>query len=165
MDVTAFALINELRNEIERLHKKINDLENKITNSEQIYKSYLIRLINQYPISDEMIRSNIPYLDLTPEEAYDYYQDEKNRFIFLDVSDSKFNPPSSIRGRIHIPLDQLSEHIEELKGILTPIMIISEDGTKSITGCHQLSDYGFLYLHNISGGHLYWPGHQQKKVG
>ena len=52
----------------------------------------------------------------------------------------------------------------EIQARTTPILIISEDGTKSILACEFLVKRGFYNCNNISGGYKYWYGFRLKEV-
>jgi rhodanese-related sulfurtransferase len=147
---------------IERIEKKLETMDEKLDLSISIQRNHLIRVKNQEPMKDEMILLGKPYNDLSPEDAYAIYSENSMDFIFLDVSSDYFQAPLELDSVIKIPLENLYEDYHALVNNKTPILIISEDGLKSILACEFLVKKGYFNVNNISGGYRFWP--QGKKI-
>ncbi len=149
-----FGQFQMFEEEMRRLEDKILSLEQKLQEMNAIQRSHLIRVKNQEELADDFIRLGKPYQDLSPEKAWELYQNPDYNFILIDVSESS----SSIPEAIHMPWENFHEASLTLQSSTTPIFVISEDGTKSILACEFLVKRGFYNCNNISGGHLYWKG-------
>lgn len=164
MELDFLKKIDVLVNKIGSLETKLCRIEEKVDLSVSIQRNHLIRVMKKEPINDEMILYGKPYNDLSPEEAYRFYQEDKEDFIIIDVTanDGKTNRP--IENAVKIPLEELSTRSSEIKSKVIPILVISERGVRSILACELLVKKGFFNVNNISGGHLYWPGHKENKA-
>lgn len=143
-----------------RLEDKILSLEQRLHEMSAIQRSHLIRIKNQEELSDDFIRLGKPYQDLSPEKAWELYQNPDFNFILIDVSSSDNTSHHPIPEAIHMPWEKFREASLSLQSSNTPIFVISEDGTKSILACEFLVKRGFYNCNNISGGYLYWKGNK-----
>ena len=55
-----------------------------------------------------------------------------------------------------IPLEELNQRITDIESKKVPILVISEEGVRSIKACELLVRQGFYSVNNISGGYHYW---------
>ena len=79
-------------------------------------------------------------------------------YILLDVSEKTYQPPLHLNGVIRIPLEDLNYRFAELQSKTLPLLIISENGLRSIQASELLVKKGFFNINNISGGYEFWPG-------
>ena len=158
-----FFKINSLSNRVNELQKQINELNEKLDNSIEIERCHLLRIKNGDQLSDDYILNGRQYNDMTPDIAYEYYQQEDTNFILLDVSEKQFNPIEEIPEATKIPFDQLSNRYKEIVNRAVPILVISENGTSSILACELLNSLGYFNVNNVSGGYKFWKGYNQTK--
>lgn len=144
--------------EIQRLEGHILQLEQRIEQLVAIQRNHLIRIKNHEVVPDEFIANGRTYQDLSPEKAWKLYNDKNFDFILIDVSSKDYQSKRKIPESIHIPWEELTERFTEIQSRSTPILIISEDGTKSVLACNFLVKRGFYNCNNISGGHKFWIG-------
>lgn len=155
---TIFGQFQTFEDEIRRLENKVLDLEQRLQTLSEIHRNHLIRVKNHEVLSDDFVRLGKTYQDLSPEKAWELYQNPDFNFILIDVSSSDHKPHQVIPEAIHMPWENFREASLSLHSTTTPIFVISEDGTKSILACEFLVKRGFYNCNNISGGHLYWKG-------
>lgn len=153
-----FEQLNIFESQIQSLEKKIAYLENKLETKVQEQRHQLLRVKNHQPLPDDFILSGKRYLDLSPDKAYEMYQDKEFDFILIDVSAEDFAPPVTLPEAIKIPWSQFRERFMEIQSKSTPILIISEDGVNSVLACDFLARRGFYNTNNISGGYKFWKG-------
>lgn len=167
MDLKAFQMLEFINNRLSNIEKNIVKIDEKLEFSLSIQRNHLIRIKNGEEINDSMILLARPYNDLTPHSAYSIYQNPDADFIILDVSPKDFTPAHALNGSIKIPLEELSSRYVEIQNKTTPIMVICEDGLRSILACELLVRKGYFNINNISGGYKYWPNQndQTLKVG
>lgn len=159
MEVKILQTLNLIQNKINNIEKNLLRMEEKFDLSLSIQRNHLIRIKNNEEISDDMILLGRPYNDLTPQNAFRIFQNPDLDFILLDVSAKDFKVPGEIAGSVRLPLEEISEKYSSSLNKTTPIMVLSEDGLRSILACEFLIKKGHYNVNNISGGHLFWPGH------
>ena len=157
-----FFTINKLNDRVNELQKQINELNIKLENSVSIERAHLLRIKNGDQLSDDYILNGRAYNDMSPEIAFDYYNQQDINYILLDVSEKGFSPISELPEAIKIPMHELNIRHKEIINKATPILVISENGTTSILACEFLNKMGFYNVNNISGGYKFWPGFRQK---
>lgn len=150
-------IINTLTGRVARLEENMLKLQEKLDESLAIQRNHLVRLKNNEEVSDSFLSTGHSYADLSPEKAYRIYSDENKDFILLDVSHRDYQAPCHLAEAIKISLEELDVRYKELIQKNTPILIISEEGLRSILACEFLSQKGYYNTNNISGGYRYWP--------
>lgn len=158
MDLKFFQMLDLINNRLTNIEKNISRIEEKVDFSITLQRNHLIRVKNGQEIDDSMILYGRPYNDITPQRAFEIYNNPDIDFILLDVTSADFKPPGQLDGAIHIPLEELKDRYHELPSQTATIMIISEKGLRSIKACEILVQKGFFNVNNISGGYLFWPG-------
>lgn len=159
-----FDQFQSFQQELGRLEEKMIGIEQRIENLLQIERNHLIRIKNNEELSDDFLYHGRKYFDLTPTKAWKLYAQKDFDFIFIDVSDADYKSLTKIPEAIHIPLEELKERYTEITSKTVPILIISEDGTKSILASEFLVSRGYFNCNNISGGHRFWIGHKIHEV-
>lgn len=149
--------VNELETQVEWLNEKLHNLETT-------EKIHMLRVKNGEEVSDDFIIKTSYYHDLSPEKAFDYYNQKDKDFILLDVSAEEYEPIADFPEVTKIPLEQLAFRSHELPNKAMSILVISEKGLRSILACKQLHKLGFYNINNISGGYRFWPGFNNLKA-
>lgn len=157
MDLKAFQLLDYISNRLTNIEKNIQRIDEKLEMSLAIQRNHLIRVKNGEFVDDAMILMGRPYNDLSPAQAYEIYKNKNIDFIFLDVSRREYLTDKRPEEIIHLPLEELVTRAAELLSRTTPILIISEDGLRSIQACELMVKKGFFNVNNVSGGYLFWP--------
>jgi rhodanese-related sulfurtransferase len=161
MDLKAFQMLEYISTRLSNIEKNIARIDEKLDFSIQLQRNHLIRVKNGEDLDDSVILMGRPYNDLTPQQAFEIYQNPDQDFIIIDVSDAKFNPPAIIPGSVRIPYNELDRRYTEINSRTTPILLMSEEGLASIRAAELLVRKGFFNINNISGGHRFWPGHKK----
>lgn len=157
MDLKAFQLLDYISNRLTNIEKNIQRIDEKLEMSLAIQRNHLIRVKNGEFVDDAMILMGRPYNDLSPAQAYEIYKNKNIDFIFLDVSRREYLTDKRPEEVIHLPLEELATRAAELLSRTTPILIISEDGLRSIQACELMVKKGFFNVNNVSGGYIFWP--------
>ncbi len=157
MALRFFQLLDKINHRLDLLERADNEINRKIDYLNNLNKTFLLRIKNHENFNDEMIIFNRVYNDLTPDKAYAFCQNQDKAFVFIDVSDKDMVAPDYIEGLIHIPLNELESKIANHASANLPILVISNDGTKSILACEKLVKIGYFNISNVSGGYTYWP--------
>jgi rhodanese-related sulfurtransferase len=113
---------------------------------------------NGEEIDDSMILMGRPYNDISPQKAWSIYNNPNIDFIVIDVTTKSFDKKLRLEEALHIPLEELNVRFAEVPSKTTPILVISENGLRSIQACELLVKKGFFNINNISGGYEFWPG-------
>lgn len=155
--------MNKIASKLESLESHIYKLEEKIDKAFAIQRNHLIKVKNHEELSDEFIQSGFAYSDLSPQKAWRFFNNHDLNFLFIDVSHKDHKPIIEIPELVKIPLEELSQRLNEISGKNVPILIISEDGTRSILACELLNKLDYYNVNNISGGYKFWPGIRLKQ--
>ena len=157
MDLNISKKLDLLSQRLSSIEKNISKIDEKLEYNIMLQRNQLIQVKNQQEIDDSTILYGQPYNDLSPQRAYSIYQSKDKDFMVLDVTKQDFQNPKKIREAKHIPLENLPLKISEITCKLIPILVISENGLRSIKACEFLVTKGFFNVNNISGGYNLWP--------
>lgn len=156
-----FYKLNEVMSRLDEMEKRLNRLEKSTDDELQVQKCQLMRIKNGDWLSDDYVLNGRSYSDLSPESAWDIYNQKDADFLLLDVSQKSFYPLEELPEALNIPLEELNLRVRELVNKATRVIIISEDGTRSILACEMLNRHGFFNVSNVSGGYKFWPGFKE----
>jgi rhodanese-related sulfurtransferase len=160
MDLKIFQMLEFINSRLGNIEKNITRMDEKLDFSIILQRNHLVRVKNGEDIDDNMILMGRPYNDLSPQRAWAIYNNPNLDFILLDVSHkTEVQTLTKIPEALCIPLEELHVRFVEIPSKTTPILIISENGLRSIQACEALIKKGFFNVNNISGGHEFWPGH------
>tara|TARA_Y100000296_G_C4986360_1_gene163193 strand:- start:1 stop:513 length:513 start_codon:yes stop_codon:yes gene_type:complete len=165
MEIKIFQMLEQINTRLSNIEKNIVRLDEKMDFSISMQRNHLIRVKNGQDIDDSMILYGRPYNDLTPQRAFEIYNDKDMDFLLIDVSTQSFPSSELLPESVHIPLEDLEKRTHEIMNKTTPILVISERGLRSIQACEILVKRGFFNLNNISGGHEFWPSKRKRAVG
>jgi len=163
MGLNILQTLEFINNRLSNIENNISRIEDKLDFSIQLQRNHLIRIKNGEEIDDNMVLLGRPYNDLNPSEAYRIYSDTDKDFILVDVCSRDYEG-KQIEGAIRIPLEELGRRYTEIQSRTLPILLISEQGLRSIQAAELLVKKGFFNINNISGGNRFWPGHKLKDV-
>ncbi|SFX27350.1 Rhodanese-related sulfurtransferase [Thermoactinomyces sp. DSM 45891] len=99
------------------------------------------------------------YQHIEASEVSDRYQEEKGRYVWVDVRTKEEYEEGHIPESLHIPLDQLEQRQAELTDFKDQnILLICRSGVRSVYAAEVLADHGYPHLFNLKGGMLGWMG-------
>lgn len=124
-------------------------------------QAQMVRIKNGERLPDDFVLNRRTYNDLSPERAMRLYEQKERDFVLLDVSSKSYRPEKELPEALKIPLEELGIRYKELVNKAVSVLIISEDGTRSILACEILNNRGYYNLNNISGGYKFWPAFRQ----
>lgn len=157
MDLKMFQMLEFMNNRLSNIEKNISRIDEKLEFSLSLQRNHLIRIKNGEYIDDSNILMGKPYNDLSPQRAFEIFQNPNLDFLILDVSKADYKPMKKLEGSVKIPLEELATRYPEISSKTTPILVFSEQGLRSIQACELLIKKGFFNLNNVSGGHRFWP--------
>lgn len=163
MDLKIFQMLEFINSRLNNIEKNISRMDEKLDFSITLQRNHLVRIKNGEEVDDNMILMGRPYNDLPPQKAWSIYNNPNIDFIILDVSIKAFQGPR-LKDALQIPLEELHIRFVEIPSKTIPVLIISENGLRSITACELLVKKGFFNINNISGGHEFWPGNNEVKT-
>ncbi|MCK6594603.1 MAG: rhodanese-like domain-containing protein, partial [Bacteriovoracaceae bacterium] len=144
MDIKIFQMLEFMNSRLSNIEKNINRMEEKLDFSIMIQRNHLIRIKNGEEIDDQMILMGRPYNDLSPHRAFQIYNNPNLDFIILDVSHRTYTAPVQINGAVRIPLEELNMRFVEIQSKTLPLLIMSENGLRSIQASELLIKKGFF---------------------
>lgn len=164
MDLKIYQMLEFINSRLNNIEKNISRIDEKLDFSITLQRNHLVRVKNGEEVDDNMILMGRPYNDISPQKAWSIYNNPNIDFIVLDVTTKAFQG-SHIEEALHIPLEELHIRFVEIPSKTIPILIISENGLRSIQACEMLVKKGFFNINNISGGYEFWPGREQNPEG
>lgn len=103
------------------------------------------------------------YQNVEASEISSRYQQEKDRYVWVDVRTPEEYEEGHIPGTLHIPHDQMEQRHDELAKLKDQnILLICRSGMRSVFAAEILADKGYTNLHNLKGGMLEWTGPTEK---
>lgn len=157
MDLKVYQMLEFINSRLNNIEKNINRIDEKLDFSITLQRNHLVRVKNGEELDDSMILMGRPYNDLSPQKAWSIFNNPNIDFFILDVTQKGFEG-KRLDGSLHIPLEELHIRFVEVPSKTVPIMVISENGLRSISACELLVRKGFFNINNISGGYEFWPG-------
>lgn len=160
VDLKSFQMLEFINSRLSNIEKNIARIDEKLDFSITLQRNHLVRVKNGEEIDDQMILMGRPYNDLSPQKAWSIYNNPNLDFFVLDVTSRKFEG-ERLEEALHIPLEELNIRFAEIPNRTVPILIISENGLRSIQACELLVKKGFFNINNISGGYQFWPAKEK----
>ena len=157
MDLKSYQLLEFINSRLSNIEKNISRIDEKLDFSITLQRNHLVRVKNGEELDDSMILMGRPYNDISPQRAWSIYNNPNLDFFVLDVTSKTFKG-KRLEEALHIPLEELNVRFSEIPSKTVPLLIISENGLRSIQACEQLVKKGFFNINNISGGYDFWPG-------
>lgn len=105
-------------------------------------------------LHEEIVTCAAPASELTPAQARDLLSAHSD-VVLLDVRTPQERALSAIPNSAHIPLNELSERINELESTRETI-VYCKSGMRSVKACELLAGAGFTRVHNLAGGITRW---------
>ncbi|MFA6239007.1 MAG: rhodanese-like domain-containing protein [Bacteriovorax sp.] len=164
MDLKIFQMLEFINSRLNNIEKNISKMDEKLDFSITLQRNHLVRVKNGEELDDNMILMGRPYNDINPQKAWGIYNNPNIDFIILDVTQKTYEG-MRLKEAIHIPLEELHIRFVEIPSKTVPIMIISENGLRSIQACELLVKKAFFNINNISGGYEFWPGNTEATKG
>jgi rhodanese-related sulfurtransferase len=161
VDLKVFQMLEFINSRLTNIEKNINKLDEKLDFSIMLQRNHLVRIKKGEEIEDSMILLGRPYNDLTPQKAFQIFNNQNIDYYILDVSSKNYEGPR-LEEALKIPLEDLNFRYAEIPSKTTPILCISENGLKSIQASELLVKKGFFNINNVSGGYQCWPGFEKK---
>lgn len=93
-----------------------------------------------------------------PTEVYSRMEEDRDSIKIIDVREpyEYYGDMGHVKGSELIPLNELPDHVERLKGTGKPIGIICNSGERSYYACTFLMDNDLKNVFNIRGGIIRW---------
>ncbi|MDA8353812.1 MAG: rhodanese-like domain-containing protein [Firmicutes bacterium] len=103
------------------------------------------------------------YKDIEAHKLSEADENERNRYVLVDVRRDEEYEAGHIPGARHIPHDQMESRAGELEPYKDQdILLICRSGRRSVFAANVLADRGFQRLYNLKGGMLEWTGPMEK---
>jgi len=99
-----------------------------------------------------------PFVVLSIEKAKEIYQKSKNDYIWLDVRNHREWNNGHVPGAKHIPIDDLETRLPEVGPKDKKYIVYCHAGGRSTAACELLSEKGYNFLFNMTGGMGEWNG-------
>lgn len=154
---------NQIAKSIQQLELQIQDLkrnemELKAQNSRLsiTLKNFARKMVMRLPISLESLEKGLMY-DLIFSDEIEAWKQATRGGLVLDIRVAHEHNKNNIPGSMNIPYDQLSARIETLPRDQA-VLLVCDNGVKSVTASEQLTMKGFHFLYVLKGGMSMYQG-------
>lgn len=154
--------IKQLELQIADLKKSEADLRFQNNRLFQIMKNMGRKLALRLPVSLESLEKGLTYDLIFPDEI-DIWKSASSNSVILDLRTPTDFQNGSIPGAINIPFDQIAQRIDTLSKDI-PLLVVCDNGIKSVTCCEFLANKGFAYLYVLKGGISLYRGRSTEEV-
>ena len=154
---------SEFTQRMDQMEQQILDLQRALADSKaqtarlsQMFKNVSKKILLRFPVSIESLEKHLIY-DLIFAEEIDTWLQMAREGAILDLrSADEFNK-SHIPGAINLPLEQIAHRLDKIdRG--SPILLVCENGVKSVTASEQLAAKGFPFIYVLKGGMSHYQG-------
>lgn len=142
--------LKQLEGQIGDLKKSEMELRSQNQKLNQILKNLGRKLIVRLPISLESLEKSLTYDLIFPDEIESWKRVATNGLV-VDVRPAHEYARGAISGSMNIPFDQLVMKLETLTKD-QPLLVVCENGIKSVSACEILNTKGYPFTYVLKGG-------------
>lgn len=113
-------------------------------------KTVTRKMILRYPVSLESLEKSLSYDLIFPEEVETWKKSTRTGVV-LDIRPLADFNQGHLPDSLNIPFEQLASTADKLSH-LDPILLICENGVKSVSASEQLLSQGFYFVYVLKGG-------------
>jgi rhodanese-related sulfurtransferase len=150
------ARLQELELQISDLKKSDSELKSQNHRLLQMLKNIGRKMVSRLPISIESLEKGLAYDLIFPEEVATW-KTSVTGGVVLDLRPAYEYVKGAIPGTYNIPLEQLSSRFETLARDL-PILLVCENGIKSVAAFELLNSKAYQFLYVLKGGMSLYEG-------
>ncbi len=144
------AAIKQLEAQISDLKKSEVELKSQNARLNQLVKNLGRKLAIRLPISLESLDKSLTYDLIFPDEI-DAWKKAAPHGLVMDIRPAQEFAKGAVSGAMSLPLDQLAMNLENIPKE-TPILMICDSGTKSVSACEMLTQKGYHFTYVLKGG-------------
>jgi rhodanese-related sulfurtransferase len=148
--------INELEQQIADLQKHQTELKTSNSKLSAQLKTITRKLVMRLPLSLESLEKSLNYDLIFPEEVEAWLKMTKGGVI-IDIRSADDFSKNSVPDSLSIPVDQLGKRVEKFTKF-QPILLVCENGVKSVSASELLHSKGFHFLYVLKGGISHFDG-------
>ncbi len=143
--------VENLEVEIQKLHKKIENLEKTHEEELKVLKNQIAFLVKGLPLNTQSVFSGLAYSEVPKEKVPSFIQETPNLLV-LDVRSDEGWMNGHIPNAKHIPAQQVFSRLVELSDKNRPLLTICANGNTALTVAQLLVKEGYRYVFNALGG-------------
>lgn len=148
--------IQHLEAELADLKKTESEIRSQNHRLLQILRNMGRKLVHRLPLSMESLEKGLGY-DLIFGDEIEAWRNAVPKGLLLDLRPYHEYAKGCIPGSYNIPFDQLSTRLESLAKE-RPILLICENGIRSVAAFEALSSKAYSYLYVLKGGMSLYRG-------
>lgn len=148
--------LSNFEQEIAELKKGQMELKSQNQRMMRTLKTVAKKIVLRLPLSLESLEKGLGY-DLIFAEELESWRSIANSGIVLDLRAAVDFTQGSIPGSANIPFEQLEARADSISRDL-PLLLVCDNGVKSVSACELLSQKGFQFLYVLKGGMSHYEG-------
>ncbi|MBN8554529.1 MAG: rhodanese-like domain-containing protein [Deltaproteobacteria bacterium] len=142
--------LSHLEIQVAEIKKTESELKLQNAKLSLIVRNLARKLVTRLPISLESLEKGLHY-DLIFSEEVETWKRATRDGIILDLRPQPEYVKNGISGAMNIPLDQLALRSESLLKDQA-ILLVCENGIKSVSASEILASKGFMFIYVLKGG-------------
>jgi rhodanese-related sulfurtransferase len=154
--------IQQLELQVQDLKRNESELKSQNARLAMTLKSFARKMVSRMPISIESLEKGLMY-DLIFSDEIEAWRQATRDGILLDIRVAHEYAKNSIPGSLNIPFDQINLRIENLAKDQA-VLLVCDNGVKSVTASEQLAAKGFNFLYVLKGGMSLFQGVTESSI-
>lgn len=148
--------LQQLELQVQDLKRNENELKAQNARLTMILKNFARKMVSRLPISMESLEKGLMY-DLIFNDEIEAWKQSTRGGIVVDIRSGHEYAKNAIPGTLNIPFDQIHLRIESLSKDQA-ILLVCDNGVKSVTASELLASKGFNFLYVLKGGMSLYQG-------
>lgn len=148
--------VRELQEELADLKRHHSELKASHWRLSRSLKTITKKLVLRLPISLESLQKDLNYDLIFPEE-FESWVSMTREPVIVDLRSQRDFEEGSLPQAINIPQDQLPKMLDRLPQHQA-ILLVCENGVKSVSASELLEQKGFPFLYVLKGGMSFYQG-------
>lgn len=144
------AALKQMESQVAEMKKSEVELKSQVGRLTSVLKNLGRKMVMRLPVSLESLEKGLSYDLIFPAEV-DAWRKAAHGGLVIDIRPAQEYARGSIPHSINIPLDQLSMKFEEIDK-MQPILLVCENGIKSVSACELLTSKGYPFTYVLKGG-------------
>ncbi len=144
------AKLETMEQELAQLRRSDLELRTNLQRVQQMLRNTASKLVNRLPLSIESLEKNLDY-DLIFWDEIQAWRKSVSGGLLLDLRAKPDYAKGSILGAYNLPFEQLTQRYESIPRD-QPILLICDNGIKSVAAFELLQSKSFSFLYVLKGG-------------
>lgn len=148
--------LSNFEQEISELKKGQMELKSQNQRMLRTLKTVAKKVVLRLPLSLESLDKGLGY-DLIFSEELESWRSVASSGVIVDLRAAVDCAQGCITGSVNIPFESLESRVDGIARDI-PLLLVCDNGVKSVSACELLSQKGFQFLYVLKGGMSHYEG-------